>query len=308
MQARERDPAMPRSRPSGGHRRYLPVLAVVTAGLVFLVAVGSSRSSGRISSHGLLDFNSVLGDLTVVLLGLLVVAVCLLAYVLMLSLRRPTAGDDLTNPGPSSVPWWARVLAVFLVLGAFAGVVAAIILRERQNQGNPPVSISMPGPVPLPPGSGPAGGGEFIVHWWILGPLALLTLAALVVVLLVRRRRSMPRPDRSLRERDELSEALQASLDELDEDEDPRRAVIRAYATIERALADHGLRREPSETHVEYLARWAGGARVTRATAEALAALYERARFSLHEVDEQMKAEARSALVSLRRELEEGAS
>jgi hypothetical protein len=75
---------------------------------------------------------------------------------------------------------------------------------------------------------------------------------------------------------------------------------------MERVLSEHGLPRKPSETPLEYLARWVGVLRVGRTAAEALAALYERARFSIHLIDEEMRQEAREALGILRRELEEG--
>ena len=67
------------------------------------------------------------------------------------------------------------------------------------------------------------------------------------------------------RERQGLAEAhaLQLEFEELVEDTladlyaevDPRKAIIAAYARVERVFASYGLPREPSEAPVEYLER-----------------------------------------------------
>jgi hypothetical protein len=72
---------------------------------------------------------------------------------------------------------------------------------------------------------------------------------------------------------------------------------------MERALGAHGLARRPSETALEYLARALTSLHVGRPSVERLTALFERAKFSRHEIDGSMKAEALAALSSLRDEL-----
>ena len=49
--------------------------------------------------------------------------------------------------------------------------------------------------------------------------------------------------------------AVDESLDDLRAEPDPRRAVIAAYARLERVLAAHGLPRKPAEAPLEYLGR-----------------------------------------------------
>ena len=81
--------------------------------------------------------------------------------------------------------------------------------------------------------------------------------------------------------------------------------MIRAYGRMERALGTYGLARRPAETPLEYLSRALTSLRVGRRSVERLSALFERAKFSQHEIDLSMKSEALSALGALRDELAE---
>jgi hypothetical protein len=85
---------------------------------------------------------------------------------------------------------------------------------------------------------------------------------------------------------------------------DPRAAVLAAYARMETALASVGLARRPSDAPRQYLARLETGLGGGRAAAARLTELFERARFSPHPVGEDLRAEAISALETLRVELE----
>jgi MFS family permease len=140
--------------------------------------------------------------------------------------------------------------------------------------------------------------------------LAALALAAVAAIPLWLRVREPARPARGDVEdgSSELLAAVDLSLTDLDQERDPRRAVIRAYARMEGALGLHGLARRPSETPLEYLARALASLRVGRASVERLTALFERAKFSAHEIDGSMKADALAALRALRDELAEPAA
>jgi hypothetical protein len=77
---------------------------------------------------------------------------------------------------------------------------------------------------------------------------------------------------------------------------------------MERALATRGLPRRESEAPVEYLQRILDAVRASQHSVRRLTRLFERARFSPHEIDERMKDDAIDALTGLRAELEfEGA-
>jgi uncharacterized protein DUF4129 len=115
-----------------------------------------------------------------------------------------------------------------------------------------------------------------------------------------RRRRRLPK-DWAVTEA--LSEVLEETLDDLRAEPDPRRAVIAAYARMERSLAAHGIPRRRFEAPHEYLSRVLAEVSGGRLAATRLTALFERARFSPHEVDENMKASAIEAIESLQADL-----
>jgi hypothetical protein len=101
-----------------------------------------------------------------------------------------------------------------------------------------------------------------------------------------------------------LDEVLADTLDDLRAERDPRRAVIATYARLERTFAAHDVAREPSETPREYVDRALDRLGVSTFAVRRLTALYERAKFSSHEIDAAMKDDAIEALAGLRDELD----
>jgi hypothetical protein len=106
---------------------------------------------------------------------------------------------------------------------------------------------------------------------------------------------------------DELEAVLTETLGELELDPDPRRAVIQAYVRMEAVLGAHGHARLPHEAPLEYLARVLRELDVRAEAAHALTELFERARFSHHEIDAAMRAEAVASLEAVRDDLREAA-
>jgi len=100
-----------------------------------------------------------------------------------------------------------------------------------------------------------------------------------------------------------LADVLEETIDDLRAELDPRRAVIGAYARMERALAAAGLPRSPAEAPDEYLRRIFSDLEVSRFATARLTALYSWARFSRHDVAPEMKLEAIEALEAVREEL-----
>jgi membrane protease YdiL (CAAX protease family) len=100
-----------------------------------------------------------------------------------------------------------------------------------------------------------------------------------------------------------LSDVLDETLDDLRAESDPRRAVIAAYARMERSLAAHGIPRRRFEAPHEYLRRVLSEVSGGRLAATRLTALFERARFSPHEIDAGMKADAIEAIENLQADL-----
>lgn len=140
-------------------------------------------------------------------------------------------------------------------------------------------------------------------------PVLLLAGAALatVAILAVRRRRRSVRTTGDGAFVDELAALLEDTLDDLRAEPDPRRAVIAAYARTERALGAYGFPRRAFEAPLEYLDRIAAPLHerlpAARRLVFELTHLFERAKFSSHEIDASMKADAIASLASLRDEL-----
>jgi hypothetical protein len=101
-----------------------------------------------------------------------------------------------------------------------------------------------------------------------------------------------------------LAEVLDETLDDLVREPDPRKAVIGAYSKMERTLAARGYPRAEAEAPGEYLQRMLEIGGASGHSIKRLTRLFERARFSEHEIDEAMKQDAIDALTGLRAELE----
>ena len=145
-------------------------------------------------------------------------------------------------------------------------------------------------------------GTEPVFQWWLAALIVGVVLAGVVTVIVLVRRSKL----KALREAQTAAEAVSLALDEaLDDlrDGDPREAVIRAYARLEKVLAFYGLARAPHEAPFEWLSRILVELHASAAAVERLTALFERAKFSRHEIDEEMREEAISALTAVRDEL-----
>lgn len=135
-------------------------------------------------------------------------------------------------------------------------------------------------------------------------PLVALGALGVVSLALYGRRRTRRREEAG---DDGMAEALAAVLDDaladLRADRDLRRAVIAAYARMERLLAAHRIARLPAEAPFEYLSRVLLDLDTTAGAVFELTALFERAKFSRHEIDAGMRDEAVAALAAVRDEL-----
>lgn len=105
---------------------------------------------------------------------------------------------------------------------------------------------------------------------------------------------------------EQLSFALDDSLDDVLGERDPRKAVIAAYARMERTLGAAGVPRLSHEAPLEYVGRALRDLEVGEPAVHRLTDLFERARFSTHEIDEPMRTEAIGALTQVRDELRAG--
>jgi Domain of unknown function (DUF4129) len=140
------------------------------------------------------------------------------------------------------------------------------------------------------------------VRWDEIAVVLVLVAGVGVLLYAGRRTGQPPRLWRS-RSQEAVSQALDESLDDLRNEPDLRRAIIAAYARMERALAAGGLPRRPSEAPFEYVERALGELETSAESARRLTDLFEWAKFSHHEPGPEMRDDAIDALVAVRDEL-----
>ena len=286
------------SHPSGSRARgtLLTLLGVVAALALVAVAARGETPIGRAGTRRPAD---VLLDTVLSLFVVLMLAgVGLFVYLIFLR-KDALAHYKATGKRQRST------IRSLLILGAFL-VAVFLVVRLRAENGT---VIRIPNVQPPPEGAGglgdEAGKGRYQPEFaWI--PVLIVAALALGGVAAAwwsakARRRALGARDLTLAEA--LSDVIDESLDDLRAEGDPRRAVIRAYARLERALAAHGLPRRPAEAPLEYLARILEELSVSPVAVRRLTLLFERAKFSQHEVEPEMKDLAIAALQQVQEEL-----
>jgi hypothetical protein len=140
------------------------------------------------------------------------------------------------------------------------------------------------------------------LRWDEIAVFAGLVLGALAIAVATRRTRRKPGGRRFARAT-LVERAIDDSIDDLRADPDVRRAIIAAYARMENALGHSGFARRPSEAPFEYVGRALLALETSGASAERLAELFERAKFSQHEPAPEMRDDAIEALLAVRDDL-----
>jgi hypothetical protein len=281
---------------SGTRRRAVIGLAALVL-LLVAVAIASTGSvptgagSARRPSDRFLD---VLISLFLVWMAF---GVLLWGYVLLI--RRDVVAEVAAARRRRSP--WAWILGFVLAVGVLTLFFRVLSVDERLRRR----FSARIRPGSADPGTGAASPGDYRPEF-ATGPvlivLALLamTLCAWYLASRARRRRFEPQPESLL---PTLADVLEETLDDLRAETDPRRAVIAAYARMERALAASGLPRNAAEAPDEYLQRIFADLEVSRRATSRLTALFAWAKFSSHDVAPEMKQEAIAALEAVREEL-----
>ena len=275
--------------------------AAAVAGLLGLLAlVGLASGSGRPESAGTTDVGAVAEIRDVILsVGLTLYALALAAIVWAVW-RYRTRGDRLPERKGT------LQLIVFMIL---VGVVVWVFRHQAQLRATEPdervfgPQVVEAQPAPPPPSPTEIPPAEFRWDVAIAVATTVAAAAAGIAFALARRRRAVGGPTPYDEAAAELAELVEGTLADLRREADPRRAVIAAYAQMERVLARHGLPRRPAEAPFEYLGRILRELRVRAASALALTELFERARFSTHAIDAAMRDEAIEALAAVRDDL-----
>jgi hypothetical protein len=258
--------------------------------LLALVSVGSLRRSPGAAS-GTPHFPSALLETLGLLLFLAVLTSSVLVVWALLLGRRDVVRRR-RNPvfAPLAILLFVLVLAVLRRLGWLERLLFPGLGQDSSQPTLVPPSTAQARPLPR--------GGPRWVAFVVVGVL-LLGMAAAILLRSEqarRRRAALARPG-------ELAELLDQTLDELEHETDPRRAVIVAWIRMERGLAAAGLPRHAAEAPLEYAARVLERTGVRPASVRRLADLFEQAKFSQHTIDEDMRRAAVEAATAIREEL-----
>jgi hypothetical protein len=274
-------------------------VALLIVGLLALVALGAS--GGRPTRHGHLAARPVPAAVQDSWITLLIIAYgfAIVAVLVMMFRRR----HHWREPDSHWLRNYCAVL-VFMTLitgiGSWAITHGHLDVRSQKLFGQQaqrhPGGLASPTARPVP-----ARPAHF--QW----PLAL-ALGGFVLLggawIFIRR----SRPETGITEpggvEEELARAIGSTIDDLRGERDARRAVIAAYANMERILASHGLARGRSEVPYEYLARVLQLLQVRESAVRSLTELFEYAKFSKHEIDHAMKERAIESLVAVREDLQ----
>jgi uncharacterized protein DUF4129 len=276
-------------------------LAGVLLGLVVLVAVASRAHSpaGGGTTHGI-DSNLIWEFVLIGFFALFVLSFPIAVWVVV--------STRLDAP-PSRKKRRNRVVSLAVGLALF--LLVSVIAAER-FYGNHDHAKKLTPPAQQQSGAPIKGNrlGKKVPFDW-LPAIVILSIAGVgsgvVAYTLFRKPPRLVPTEADLAAR--LSAVLDDSLDDLRAEKDPRRAVIATYARMEQTLAGAGLPRAESETPLEYLGRVLRELLHTSADAVSrLTALFERAKFSPHEIDGAMKRDAIHALVAVRDELRAAAA
>jgi hypothetical protein len=276
-------------------------LAVLLLGFLVLVTIAASGS--RATGHGHVAPRPVPATVQDSWITLLAIAYGIVIVGVLIAMFSRRHGWRV----PES--HWLRNYAIVLVVMMLAAGIGSWAIshghirlkaqnffaqQSRQGQGKGAGSD----------GAGPAAVRAAHIQWPLV--FALGGLLALGGVWMLVRRSRLPElrtPDPESVE-EELSRAIGSSIEDLRAERDPRRAVIAAYANLERVLRAHGLARRPAEVPHEYLARVLTELEVRDSAVRALTELFEYAKFSPHEIDLTMKEKAIDSLVMVREDLD----
>jgi uncharacterized membrane protein YidH (DUF202 family) len=274
----------------------LPALAVLT--LVTIVGIAATGSTPHGSDRSRAPSDTLLDALFTLWLVAAAVGGILLVY--GLAQRKDIAQQMAARRYPRFT------LASFLVFVLLVAVIVRLFgnawhpLRRDTANEEPTFDTGQPGIDR--PGHKPIGDYQPGISWLVVAVVVLLSVAAVTAYVISQRRaRTGTRASEELAA--QLALALDDALDDLRAEADPRRAIVAAYARMERVLAASGVPRHGAETADEYLGRVLlelapGSDAVARLTD-----LFTQAKFSHHDVDATMKEDAIQALEEVRDEL-----
>ena len=278
--------------------RTATVLA--TAGLAAAVVVVAMAARAPLSRSTQVDARSAQAPTTALFVLLIGIGVVLLGTLAALAWSGRRRKDDPPEREPTRVEasWFSKLVAILVPLLLGAALITAAVVGARRVNTTPRSGGAVVGGIPLQGRATNRTPAGFAVPGWLPWTVLGIVAAAVAIgALVLWRGRGRTAAESS--ERGAASAALAAALDALGSDRDPRRAVIAAYAAMQRTLGDHGVARAAAEAPREYLRRVLIANRATEREATALTDLFEEARYSTHPIPERARDTALSALRSL---------
>jgi phosphatidylglycerophosphate synthase len=286
-------------RPLAGLQRTAAAAAVMLVLLAIAAAAtgrggrtGAPPGTGAVSAIG----HHALVVAVVVLFPILAVAGLILVLYVQIMKRRERDPEVLRRRRQG------RVVALALL----AIALGLLIYKLRHPTWNPLGFLHLKNPFSnlannhgRPQFQHPHGGGGAISSTdWMLAAIVwvLLVVVAVAVFARVRARRDEVEPPAIPEAADDADDL---GLDAVRRERNPRRAVIAAYALMERLMARDGLARGPHEAPMEYLGRVTLHGHRGAGSVHRLTALFQRARFSHRPVDEEMRQRAIAAVEEL---------
>jgi hypothetical protein len=274
------------------------------AGLIAIVAF-SSRSSVMADGALPIDFKPVFTVLRAIFYVGLVIGTLALPFAIAMRrarARRDQAAREAHNQRQlEPVPWWARALGFVMMAGIFVfqiAVVLAFIDDLRRHATAAGGGAGGSGGVLDP---GPLGAASDDLTALGLALVIVVALGVLIVIMALRWRvLDAPTGIHGGSGRSAAARAVDLSLEALRGEPDPRRAVIAAYAAMERSLSRAGFGRERSEAPLEYLRRVIAAPTSVGEEVRTITLLFQHAKFSQHAVEEPMRGRAIEALARSR--------
>jgi Domain of unknown function (DUF4129) len=275
----------------------LPALAVLA--LVTVVAIAATGSTPHGSDGSRAPSDTLLDALFTLWLLAAAAGGILLLYGLT---QRKAIAQELASGRykRTSLGTWVAFVLVGTVVVSIARYLNLRPQPRQTTDEAPAVDIGRPGIDR--PGHKPAIDYQPGISWLVVAVVLGLAIAAISAYVISERRTRKARDANEVLA-EQLALALDDALDDLRAEADPRRAIVAAYARMERVLAASGIPRKRAETADEYLGRILRELAPGSDAVARLTDLFTQAKFSHHDIDATMKEEAIQALEQIRDEL-----
>ena len=271
------------------------------AGLIAIVAFASQSASADEGALSI-DFEPVFTLVRAIFYAGLAIGTLALPFAFLMRrarARRDRATRELRQLEP--VPWWARALGFTVMAAAFAFQIAVVIAFIDDLRRHATAAGAGAGGFAGATDPGALGAASDDLTALTIALVIVVALGALIVIMALRWRvLDAPTGVDGTDRRTAVARAVDLSLDALRSEPDPRRAVIAAYAAMERSLSGAGFGRERSEAPLEYLRRVIAAPTTVGEEVRTITLLFQYAKFSHHAVEEAMRSRAIEALARIR--------